>query len=63
MLYQLAQDVELQDTQQHDGATARVQTPHVVIHTKVKAWLSPTTRQWSMRHMVHGFGILQVLLI
>ncbi len=24
MLYQLAQDVELQDTQQHDGATANV---------------------------------------
>ncbi len=63
MLYQLAEDVELQDTQQHDGATARVQPPHVVVHTKAKAWLSHTTRQWLIRHMVHGFGILQVFLI
>ncbi len=51
MLYQLAQDVELQDTQQQDDATARVQAPQVGVHTKVKAWLSQTTQQWSKRNM------------
>ncbi len=34
MLYQLAQDVELQATQQQDDATAKIEAPHVVIHTR-----------------------------
>ena len=62
MLYQLAQDVELQDTQQHDGATARVQTPQVVFHTKGKAQRLQATKQCSEKDLVHGFGTLQVLL-
>ncbi|KAA6422498.1 MAG: hypothetical protein FRX49_07673 [Trebouxia sp. A1-2] len=39
-------DVELQDAQQHDGVT-RVQAAHVVLDTKVRAWLLQTTQQWS----------------
>lgn len=53
MFYQLAQDVELQDAQQHDGVT-RVQAAHVVLDTKVRAWLLQTTQQW--RYVMHGFG-------